>query len=115
MLISLNFFFLERRFREHWTTFCKTYTPSSEISQLSLNDFKDGKEKIKLTTGEKIYSRSFTLKNITLPGGTILEKVRCKMVDDGKPTILGYNAFRNYQETEIKEDEMKLYLKKIVE
>ena len=83
--------------------------------KLSLNDFKDGKEKIKLTTGEKIYSRSFTLKNITLPGGTILEKVRCKMVDDGKPTILGYNAFRNYQETEIKEDEMKLYLKKIVE
>jgi peptidoglycan-associated lipoprotein len=76
---------------------------------LEVSDFSNGREKIKLTDGTKITSRSFKIKEMEFEGLT-LTRVRCKMVDKGKKATLGGGIFNDYIDLEIKGD--KLYLKK---
>lgn len=76
---------------------------------ISKEDFSDGREKIKLTDGTKLTSRSFKLKELKI-GDIVFENVRCKMVDPGKKALIGNRIFSGYEGTEIKGD--KLYLKK---
>lgn len=81
-----------------------------KAGQLSVSDFSDGNKKIKLSDGTKLTSTSFKLKELQLEGVT-LEKVRCKMVDVGKPTVIGGGVFmKDYINVEIKDG--KLYLSK---
>jgi len=77
---------------------------------LSVSDFSDGNKKIKLKDGTKLTSTSFKIKELKLDGVT-LTRVRCKMVDIGKPTKIGEGLFlRKYINAEIKDG--KLYLTK---
>jgi peptidoglycan-associated lipoprotein len=77
---------------------------------IAKSDFSDGREKIKLTDGTKLSSRSFKMKELKI-GDIIFENVRCKMVADTKKALIGNRIFNDYEGTEIKGD--KLYLKKI--
>jgi peptidoglycan-associated lipoprotein len=94
----------------------KITVPQSTVEQLirskdiSIEDFSEGREKIKLTDGTKLTSKSFKVKEMEI-GGLAFQNVRCKMVDDGQKAILGDAAFKDYFGVEIKDD--KLYLKKI--
>jgi len=94
----------------------KVEIPQMQVEQLirakylSANDFNEGREKIKLTDGTKLTSRSFKLKTLTIEGVTF-EKVRCKMVDNGEPSKLGTSIFDDYFGIEVKEG--KIWLKKI--
>lgn len=90
--------------------------PQSTVEQLlksgdiTVADFSTtGREKIKLTDGTKLVSRTFTVKEMQFEVAT-LTRVRCKMVDDGKKAIIGGGVFNDYLDLEIKDD--KLYLKK---
>ncbi|MBO6515372.1 MAG: PD40 domain-containing protein [Bacteroidia bacterium] len=77
---------------------------------ISVSDFSDGNKKIKLSDGTKLTSTSFKLKELKLDGVT-LNKVRCKMVDIGKPAKIGEGVFmKDYIKAEIKDG--KLYLSK---
>ena len=94
----------------------RTEIPQNQVEalmatgQLEVKDFKDGRDKIKLNNGEKVYSRSFTLKSLKV-GDVEFTKVRCKMVDSDKKAVLGSNVFRQYEEVEIRDDN-KLWLLK---
>lgn len=77
---------------------------------ISKDDFSEGREKIKLTDGTKLSSRSFKIKTLKV-GDIEFENVRCKMVADTKKPLMGNRIFSDYEGTEIKGD--KLYLKKI--
>lgn len=89
--------------------------PQNQVEQLlaagaiTVADFTDGRDKIKLTDGTKLTSRSFKIKELELEGVT-LTKVRCKMVDNDKPLTLGAGIFNDYINWEIKNE--KLYLQK---
>jgi len=89
--------------------------PQSKVEELlkskaiEIGDFSDGREKIKLSDGTKLTSRSFRIKELELEGVT-LTRVRCKMVDDNKKAVLGGGVFSDYLDMEIKDD--KLFLKK---
>lgn len=94
----------------------RTEIPQSQVEQLmnsgqlKVSDFKDGRDKIKLDNGEKVYSRSFTIAKLKV-GDVVFENVRCKMVDNDKKAVLGSNVFRKYEDFEIKDDN-KLWLLK---
>ncbi len=94
----------------------KSQIPQSTVEQLlraksiSISNFSEGREKIKLTDGTKVTSKSFKIPSMEI-GGITFEKVRCKMTEIGKKPVLSPNVFRNYYGVEIKDS--KLYLKKI--
>ncbi|MCB9245321.1 MAG: OmpA family protein [Flavobacteriales bacterium] len=94
----------------------KVEIPQNVVEQLfrskdiSVEDFNEGREKIKLTDGTKLTSNSFKVKTMDIEG-IQFEKVRCKMVDVGKQPVLGNSVFSDYFGTEIKDG--KLYLKKV--
>jgi peptidoglycan-associated lipoprotein len=94
----------------------RTEIPQNQVEQmlnsgqLKISDFKDGKTKIKLSNGEKVYSKSFVIPKLKV-GNIVFENVRCKMSDLGKKPVLGSNVFRKYEDLEIKEDN-KLWLLK---
>jgi hypothetical protein len=77
---------------------------------ISKSDFSEGREKIKLTDGTKLSSRSFKVKELKI-GDMVFEDVRCKMVANTKKPLMGNRIFSDYEGTEIKGN--KLYLKKI--
>lgn len=77
--------------------------------QLKVSDFKDARGKIKLSDGTKLPGRSFTLDELTI-GELKFYKVKCKMVDESEPAILGTNIFNNnYEDFEIIDGELILY------
>lgn len=89
--------------------------PQNTVEQLikakvvSIEDFSEGKEKIRFTDGAKVTSRSFKLKELKM-GDVTFKNVRCKMVDDDKKPTFGNSLFDDYDGVEVKDD--KLLLKK---
>lgn len=93
----------------------KVEIPQSTVEQLiragelSMDDFSDGNEKIKFSDGSKVTSRSFKLKSLML-GDVEFTNVRCKMVDNTDPAVIGKALFRDYENVVLKENQ--LYLEK---
>ncbi len=93
----------------------RTEIPQNTVEQLlkaksiSIDDFSEGKEKIRFTDGSKVTSKSFKIKEITIDGVTF-KNVRCKMVEDDKKPTMGNSLFDDYDGVEVKDD--KLLLKK---
>jgi peptidoglycan-associated lipoprotein len=89
--------------------------PQNVVEQLlrqgivKVDDFKDGREKIKLTDGTKLSSRSFKVPELEI-NGIVFKDVRAKMVD-GNEVKIGEGVFaKEYESVELKGD--KLLLKK---
>lgn len=93
----------------------RTEIPQNTVEQLlrakaiSVDDFSEGKEKIRFTDGTKVSSKSFKIKELKLDEVTF-KNVRCKMVEDSKKPTIGNNIFDDYDGVEVRED--KLLLKK---
>ncbi|MFY0644005.1 MAG: PD40 domain-containing protein [Bacteroidia bacterium] len=74
---------------------------------ITLADFKDGKDKIKLPNGMKVYSTSFTIPELKI-GDMVFTNVRCKMTEERSKLVLGYNTFNDYEDFEIKDGKIWL-------
>ncbi|MBR9861536.1 OmpA family protein [bacterium] len=91
----------------------RTLIPQDVVEQLmnagtiSTADFANGKDKIKLENGEKVYSTSFTIPELTI-GKYTFKNVKCKMVEPRSDAVLGYNVFKDYVEVEIKDGKIWL-------
>lgn len=92
----------------------RTLVPESMVIQLldagtiKPEDFRDTNDKRKLSNGMKIYGTSFTIPEITIED-KVYKKVRCKLVDDIRTPILGFNIFdKEYLDFEIKDDQLWL-------
>lgn len=100
---------------EYDSTSFRVEIPMATVEQLirsgdlKVEDFSEGNEKIKLADGTKLYSRSFKIAVLKL-GDVEFQDVRCKMVDDNKPTVLGNGLFKGYKSVAFKDN--KLYLEK---
>lgn len=78
-----------------------------QAKSLSISDFEEGKEKLKLSDGTKITSRNFKIKELQI-GDMTFKDVKCRMVDDKKPMILGTSLFNKYLSVTIKDDKLLL-------
>lgn len=78
-----------------------------QAKALSIADFETGKEKLKLSDDTKLTSRNFTIKELQI-GDMTFKNVKCRMVDDKKPVILGTSLFSKYLSVTIKDDKLLL-------
>lgn len=74
---------------------------------ITVDNFQDGKDKIKLSNKMKVSSTSFTIPELKI-GDMVFTNVKCKMVDEGQPLVLGYNTFKDYEDFELKDNQIWL-------
>ena len=92
----------------------RTLIPQEMVVQLLDNktitvaDFKNSNEKIKLPNGVKVFSTSFTIPELKIED-KIYTKVKCKMVTTSRQAVLGFNIFdKEYVDFEIKDGKIWL-------
>ncbi len=91
----------------------RTLIPQTMVVQLldnktiTVDDFRNSNDKIKLSNGMKIFGTSFTIPELKV-NDKVYTKVKCKMVQTKQP-ILGYNIFdKEYVDFELKDDKIWL-------
>lgn len=75
--------------------------------ELSLEDFSQGKDKIKLSDGTKLTSKNFKIKELKV-GEMVLKDVSCRMVDNKRPAVLGVSVFNKYLSATLDGDRLLL-------
>ncbi len=97
----------------------RTLIPQTMVEQLldnktiTVDDFRNSNDKIKLSNGMKVFGTSFTIPELKI-GDKVYTKVKCKMVTTIKQPVLGFNVFdKEYVDFEIKDN--KIWLLKDLE
>lgn len=79
-----------------------------EDKVITVDNFKNSNDKIKLSNGTKVFSNSFTLPELKI-GDKTYTNVKCKLDMEAKDPILGYSLFdKEYIDFEIKEGKIWL-------